>query len=344
MRLTPYLCLIGSLLCSHNIRTIEKFEPKQLKSLPDAVESGLVVSYHTLKIPGIKYCYNPAYIPDQAGTNGTLIVRVDDDELFLSEERKLRKSTLYAVRIDDSLNAISKPIPLQTFNDFTEDPRAVRLGENIAVICNEHPDIQKYNRCMVVHVYNKNLKHLRTYKPLYQNGKVEKNWTPLFGESLDFIYSFDPYTVISFDNHFARAPKVQLQQAFAPLIQWSKKWGTPRGGTPFVKIGDRILGFFHSSFATKPTKRRWFLFGAIELSANAPYSPRRISALPIYSKRFYQSHKSPTAPRKKFVVYPSGITTRDNQKIIRLFCGLNDSQILVIDIDYNKLESTMEAI
>jgi hypothetical protein len=328
-------------LSSFSTSRINRFIPDSLLSLPNAVENELIVSYQILEIPTLPYCYNPAYIPDDDNQAGTLIVRKDDNVLIHSENRKMRKSFLYTLRIDNQLQILSKPKRLKTQNEFSEDPRGIRLKNTNAIIFNENPNVEKYNRHMVVLETDKRANPIAKHIPQLQNTKVEKNWTPFFDQTLQFIYSFTPYTVITFNKGFNAPPSTVLHKSHKLLTEWEYKWGTPRGGTQAIKIGDKYLAIFHSSFIDTSKRKRWFLMGAILFNDTYPYEPVKISPYPIFAKQLYVSDRSPTAPRKKLVLYPSGIQLLDSRNLIRLFCGVNDSKVLALDIH---LEHLLESL
>ena len=339
--------LSASFLTAFPKKLVNRYTTPKLAELPDAIDSGLITNYQFINIPSLPYAYNPAYIHNENSNFGTLIVRVDGSKQLLSENRRLRKSFLYSLKINDQLQPLTLPKILSVDNEFAEDPRALKVNGTNTVIFNENPNIETYNRHMVLVNTDKKMNVLKKNILNYQNTKVEKNWTPFIDNStknLSFIYSLLPFSVIQFDKSYTSLSSQTNKIRFNKLKLWEDFWGTPRGGTPAISIGSEQLAFFHSSYFDKSVKKRWFFIGAILFKGDPPYTPIKISPVPIFSKQLYVSQRSITAPKKKLVLYPSGMHFLDKTGTLRLFCGVNDSKILAIDLNLDLLLSFLESI
>lgn len=155
----------------------------------------------------------------------------------------------------------------------------------------------------------------------------EKNW--VFFERNDklyCIYSTQPqHVILEIDGH-----KVVGQPIISPEPVWH--WGSIRGGTPPVWIGDRWLVVFHSSIPTEvaPHFVRYYA-GAYTFEADAPNRILQISESPIMAGSEEDGHQ--VDPRyvdgwKPYVVFPCGLETEPDGKFL-ISLGVNDWQCVV---------------
>lgn len=84
-------------------------------------------------------------------------------------------------------------------------------------------------------------------------GQREKNWTFFEdGGRMKCVYSLSPHVVYDVQNHNRHFSNI------SHVGGWSQKYGTPRGGTPPVQVGNVWYSFFHSCVKHKERRRRYF--------------------------------------------------------------------------------------
>ena len=166
---------------------------------------------------------------------------------------------------------------------------------------------------------------------------VEKNWIPFVHEkNLYFVYHFAPYKILRDD-----LTSLQMSISEGYLSQeWSQEWGEMRGGTTLEKYEGEYLSFFHSMTCKKG--KYTYHFGAMIHEGSPPFRIKAISSRPISFASLYHAKRSPTADRRKDVIYPSGLVIRGQKAYV--FCGENDSAIRVVVIDIPQLKKEMKKV
>ena len=118
--------------------------------------------------------------------------------------------------------------------------------------------------------------------------KHEKNW-PMFeyNGTLLFITSIQPLRVIVPVPH----PNEALYQktginfghtvSFSGATDYCWNFGTARGGTPALRVGDEYLAFFHSNVNMNQHRVMTYVVGAYTFSAHPPFRLLRMSPEPI---------------------------------------------------------------
>ena len=165
-------------------------------------------------------------------------------------------------------------------------------------------------------------------------GGMEKNWVFFSeGERRFFTYKANPHEVVEF-------PSGEAKRTFiSPLADWSNKWGTPRGGTSPILVGDRWFTFFHSSVPHLTRKRRYYA-GAYSFRAG-DHTPDKVTATPLLSA----SERDGFQWRPKFeewepiVVFPSGAIYEEG--IWTFSAGINDCRCGLFSISHDDLLKRM---
>lgn len=162
----------------------------------------------------------------------------------------------------------------------------------------------------------------------------EKNWVFFEHENrLMCIYSTQPnHTVLEVDGH-----KIVGEKHITPGPVWH--WGSMRGGTPPIWIGDRWLAVFHSSLATEvaPHYVRYYA-GAYTFEAKPPFKILEISETPLMNGSEEDGHQ--VDPRyvdgwKPYVVFPCGLVPDEDKFLVSM--GVNDWQCAVARVSMAQL-------
>lgn len=161
---------------------------------------------------------------------------------------------------------------------------------------------------------------------------TEKNWQ--FFEhagQLHFVHAPQPHAVVAWDLGAGRPAAVHKTKARFP---WA--FGTPRGGTPPVRVGDEYFSFLHARYFPKPPPFPTFtgaIYGATlyAFAAHPPFRPTRWVPFPLVEG-------DPFAPRALFgsaVAYPAGALFEAGRWIVA--CGVNDRESALAFFDHERL-------
>ncbi len=162
----------------------------------------------------------------------------------------------------------------------------------------------------------------------------EKNWIFFEHDSRLFaIYSTQPHHVIvEIEGHTVN--KVRFT---SPEPVWH--WGSIRGGTPPVWIGDRWLVVFHSSVPSEvaPHFVRYYA-GAYTFEAAPPFKILQISETPLMQGSEEDGHQ--VDPRyvegwKPYVVFPCGLVLDKEKFLVSL--GINDWQCAIARVSLDEM-------
>lgn len=164
--------------------------------------------------------------------------------------------------------------------------------------------------------------------------RTEKNWVFFeHDKRLLAVYDSSPHTI--FEMNGADWKKV-YEQEWRP--EW--KYGTIRGGTPPIKIGDRYLSFFHSAIGVKHRgmEGRQYFMGAYTFEAKPPFRPLSVTRNPIIAGEWVEDG-IPRLSNAIFVVFPSGAIRKEKGWLVSF--GYNDYRCRFIEITDQELESNM---
>jgi predicted GH43/DUF377 family glycosyl hydrolase len=161
----------------------------------------------------------------------------------------------------------------------------------------------------------------------------EKNWMFFEHEkSLYCVYAGTPEHVV-----LKISGEKILGEHRTPGPMW--QWGTVRGGTPPVLVGDHYMAVFHSSLPTEtPPHFVRYYAGAYTFEAKPPFRPLKISEFPIMAGSEEDGHR--VDPRyvegwKPYVVFPCGLVEDGNGWLVSL--GINDWQSAVARISLDEM-------
>lgn len=315
--------------------------PFKLQNIPFAEEEGVVLGVKKIDIKNVVAPYNPSIIKQ----NDHYLMFFRYDIIDINSPTGM-KSYIGAVKLDKDFNQMEEYQVIDTKSDYSEDPRALYIGEDLYVSYNDI--IPDTNFCRSIHIakLTKDLKTEFITDLDIDFQSVEKNWVPFEHDDkgkkkMFFEYYINPHKIFHLENlktnSILRIPipkKISNQKLF-----WSEHWGIIRGGTPAKKINDNeYLSFFHSSFVCK-NGFAWYVAGAYTFENTYPFKITRISNYPLLFKDIYSSPIKNTADFGKRVLFPCGfvLEKKGDKELIHVSCGENDSSIKIITIDKKKL-------
>lgn len=171
-------------------------------------------------------------------------------------------------------------------------------------------------------------------------GKVEceKNWTPFELEGkMYFVYTINPLIVCEYDIASDQAHQVcetKFDQSF-----W-KHGEFLAGGTPLTRIGNELVGFFHSftnEDPENPTQRTYHV-GFWAMSVKQPFKVTRMSKVPFMTAKKDEARelRHPNSPWLPNCIFPGGFVERDGKVFIAQ--GFQDCSCEIIETDWATIE------
>ena len=302
-----------------------------------------IVTTKQIEIAGYPGAFNPSIIrwenslllsfrirnPISKGTDGIGLVWLDEEFNPISEPQVL------------SIPYEKQPISKQ------QDPRLIAIGNHLFLVYNNvidpivHPELRRMYYVELIYdgiSFSPQKPQAITKYPYQLSYRQEKNWIPFdFNNQLLLSYTIHPHIVF---YPLLHTPICELFAETTTTVEWP--WGTLRGGTPALKIGDEYLAFFHSCIHL-PTLHSngknilHYFMGAYTFSAMPPFQLTRLSPHPIIGKTFYSGPAYKTWKPLR-VVFPCGYVFDD--KYINVVYGKQDFEMWVVQLDkYKFLES-----
>ncbi|MBM3198019.1 MAG: DUF3589 domain-containing protein [Chlamydiae bacterium] len=337
---------------------------KALQRVSFAEDRGIVKSIKTLQLEGVYAPLNASIVED--GEGYLLFFRYDVKErvkvagVALPIRQKIPfcgrrmpyRSCIGAVRLDKNFAQVSLVQRIDTRSEFSEDPRAFRVGEDLYLVYNDMQKNVMYSRSM--HLAKLDGKTLQTESVLDidqliqhvdQSSHVEKNWTPFVRkeangeEKIYFEYGINPHKILRMRDpqdcqmdHLIFPSEVSLQK-----MPWKSELGALRGGTPAKLVDGQYLAFFHTLFWDKKTP--WYIMGAYTFEASPPYRVTAVSAEPILFRGIYETPAKNTAYSKKKIIYPAGFVLgkEEGKDVLYVSCGENDCAVKILTLDKETL-------
>lgn len=170
---------------------------------------------------------------------------------------------------------------------------------------------------------------VNTKQPTPPNPKaIEKNWCPLPGDTVRFIYESEPeQKILELDGD-----KVVLE-CDSPGPVWP--YGPIRGGTPPIEYKGKWLRFFHSGLDNEfdGWRRRYFV-GAALMDSVPPFTTLAVSTHPVLFGSEVDDLRGPERRQcvhyKPRVVFPGGAVAHDGHFLVAV--GINDSACAILKI------------
>lgn len=315
----------------------------QLKATLDLekMAQSFVLETKQLEIPDFPEAFNPSITRWRGSLLLSFRVLIDPSDLWLSK--------IGLVWLDEDFNPVGTPQLLNTrvknsnIPTRSEDARIFTVGDRLFVTYNDneerkHAGVRRIYQAEIE--FNGEEFHVVSTEPfLKYDGESpklwEKNWTPFEcnGEAF-FTYSFSPHLIF---RPCSETKCCQTKGASAGAFRWD--WGSIKGGTPSLLVGDEYLGFFHSwkivnTVQSGDEPLAHYFMGAYTFSPQAPYEITKISPTPIIGKDFYTD---PDIYKKiyKHVIFPGGYVHDENY--IWVVYGREDCQAWVVKLDKKSL-------
>lgn len=308
---------------------------EKLKQLPLAESQQLVIKTKKVIIRNVSAPYNASIIPYRTGY--LIFFRYD------IKDKKEYTSYIGCAELDTNFDQTSKEfIKIETLNNHSEDPRLFCIGKEafLAYTKSEfkkdiYPPFISTVNLSSIDLDSLKLKFITQLDPCFNS--IEKNWAPFeYNGQIHFQYSLNPHKILYLEDPRTNHLTVCANNAL-PACPWedlSNGWGSLRGGTPALNIGNEYLAFFHSSFIGE-NGLIWYSMGAYTFENHPPFRITAMSPYPILFSDIYDSTSLNTAEARKRVIFPTNfvIEEKDGKELIHLSCGENDSSIKIITLD-----------
>lgn len=306
----------------------------------DQMAQEYVLETKQIQVPAYPGAFNPSIIR----WNGSLLFsfRVRDP---------IHQATngIGLIWMDEDFNPIGMPqiLNIRYENRHSpskqQDPRLIQVGQRLFLAYNNtvDPAQGELRRMYVVELtYDGSRFHAEKPQalldyPYLRADRSEKNWVPFdYEEKLMLAYSLNPHRIFT---PIEDTSSCELVAESMCTHRW--EWGTLRGGTPALKIGDQYLAFFHSSIHMPSAHSNGkniihYFMGAYTFSATAPFQLTRISPEPIFGPDFYSGPAYKTWKPLR-VVFPCGFVM--NEDFAWVVYGKQDYEMWVVKIDKKKL-------
>ncbi|MDP1608677.1 MAG: hypothetical protein Q8L98_05130 [Chlamydiales bacterium] len=310
--------------------------PPPLERVPLADETGIVLSVKKIEISQAPTAYNAGLVKQDDGY--FMCFRIDtpiyarDTLSYVSDIGSIR------LRRDFEPEEMSFSI-IDTGSRHAEDARIFQHQDQHYLLFNDLLAInQPRSLCLgALDIQKRRVDYLTSLD--IKSGVVEKNWTPFSCEDgIHFLHTINPQKIIKLSD--LKKQFITSVSSNSLALDWSKKWGPLRGGTPAQLIDGEYLTFFHSSFEDCKGIR-WYVMGACTFEASPPFRMIRISSHPILFKGIYETPIAGVAHPGVRSIYPVGfvVKERGNEEVIHVSCGENDSAIKLVTISKKALFS-----
>lgn len=233
------------------------------------------------------------------------------------------------------------------------DPRFCQLGDRLFLHFNNGAVVP--NDIFMVGIDQENFSPLGPCRKLTINHRrqlVEKNWMffehdgELFG-----IYSIAPHSVhrVHLDSP---GDTIECESAYVSswdVSVYARSFGTPRGSTPPIRVGDSYFSFFHSQYRKSLGRRLYnsvkvgtairansYGIGCYAFDAKPPFLPTL-----ILSEQLIECPLRPLANRPRLsnsydsCLYPSGAVYREGLWTISM--GVHDDGCALLEVSHESL-------
>ena len=307
--------------------------------------SDFVLQTKQIILPGYKEAFHPSIVPWEDSFLLSFRILPNPKNTFVSQ--------IGLVKVDRDFNPVGEPqlLDVREFDSIVpsraEDARLINIGDRIYMIYSDNINEKLTGggfRLFVAEIvwdcerfFLKSPVCLARFEGESQEVR-EKNWVPFeFMGELLLAYSLNPHKIFRPDLLTGDCQTIACTEG---EIYWD--WGTLRGGTPALKIGDEYISFFHSSkkietVHSTPRRLLHYVMGAYTFSLHHPFKITRISPEPIIGENFYRGPFYSTYKNWSSVrgVFPCGLIMDD--EAIWVTYGKQDHEMWVVKLDQKKL-------
>ena len=176
----------------------------------------------------------------------------------------------------------------------------------------------------------------------YNQNSVEKNWGPfVYNHTVLYIQRMEPFHVVHVNkggtDHCAHAESFSLSK------EWSAPWwhwGSLRGGTNAILVGDVYLAFFHSSRMLEGNFMKTYFMGAFTFSSKPPFHVVSLAQVPIMDKKLYTGPWAQFQNRRiDYVAFPTTYFIDEDE--IFLSIGHQDRTGFVLRMKIDEVMASM---
>jgi predicted GH43/DUF377 family glycosyl hydrolase len=241
-------------------------------------------------------------------------------------------------------NAILPTVPQRYPMEQWEDPRAM-VGADGRIYLGMATWVH-YKNWSIRQSFARLTHDWRTLEPLFEapyggNTRIpatgrthEKNWIWFEHDGRwTCQYSINPGEFFSVDG---KGNVIQSWKSPEITVPWTH--GLPlRGGTPLTRVGDELIGFFHTSTVWNKPKRRYFM-GAYALEGKPPFRLRRMTTEPLLigSEHDFRALGGP------LVIFPNGALLDGDDWLVTF--GVNDEACGWIKIPHKELQGVLKPV
>lgn len=316
----------------------------------DLRPQSFVLETKRIIIPEFPHAFNPSIIRYQGKLLLSFRVIPDLKDRF--------KSDLYLSFLDEQFNPTSSPqlltlrAPYSIVPSRAEDARLIQVGKKLFIVYSDNEDLMITGggfRMYISELHFQNQRFtLREPQRLSDwDGQTpirrEKNWTPFdYRGNLFLEYSLDPHLIL---YPIAKTENCETIALTETKTDWD--WGTFRGGTPALKIGNEYLSFFHSqikmaSIHSEGKEMLHYFMGAYTFSSEPPFKITKISPEPIWGKNFYHGENYDRYWGSVRVVFPCGVLL--DSQFIWITYGRQDHELWVVKLDKKGLLDSLKDV
>ena len=297
------------------------------------MEQSFILDTKRIHIPGYPDAFNPAIVKWE---NRLLMS-------FRCRDRITNQANIIGFSwLDEEFNPVGHPqILIVDDSIYMQDPRLFVVRDRLFMAYSdlwEHPvtKIKKRKMCMAEILYD-GIGFMAVNKDCYLDfegdplNKFEKNWVPFDYQGLMLLsYSLAPHQIFLPVHGEERCETIAYTDTANP---W--QWGTLRGGTPALLMGDHYLAFFHSSIPIASIQSKGksivhYFMGAYLFESKPPFSIQKMSPHPIVGKTFYNGEFHQTWKPLR-VIFPCGFV--HNDQYIWISYGRQDHEAWIVKID-----------
>jgi hypothetical protein len=191
----------------------------------------------------------------------------------------------------------------------------------------------------------------------------EKNWAPFtlsspsatlppeISPDIYFVQNINPLRVVKVnlsdvvDNSSLKQRVPHYLVSEAPLALHGYRFGTLRGGTNVVDLGDRYIAFFHSVYRLSGSFLTTYWFGCYTFTKNPPYRLLGISPEPIMHETLYQGQWHPVYRNRylDYVVFPMGLKKLGSNSLLLVY-GHQDLRGYSATFDTKRLLQSLDPV
>lgn len=260
-----------------------------------------------------------------------------NNNILYRKETIYNKEFLISGIVNEEDNYILKPYTDKNLLYSFEDPRYINEKEislnRVEIDINKNYNINIVKVCKF-DLYTKEFTFYNT-----QSGIYEKNWQFLNNE---ILYNLQPYII--FDQQ-----EIVIKEEYYDWGFWIDKYGYPFLSTREFNIGSNTYIIFHSHNRDSNGINFYYYCGLAQIDNN--YNILGYYKLPLFDtsnlietdiSRGYFDWRRGLKNKCQVVNVVFPMTVQDNEKNIKIYCGINDCAAGIITIEKDILQKQLQ--